>query len=102
MSQFDQMIATRGIPIMRRLFGDEAIYTRKNGAVISTWVMLATDLGFAGQRDIRPETVRSVELPVADLLTDPQPGDQVTFKAQTYRVDQLLDNDGEFYRVAIR
>lgn len=102
MSQFDAILAQQGIPIMRRLFGDEAVYTRKDGVEISTWVMLKTDIGFAGQRDIRPETVQSVEIPIADLVIDPQPGDHVTFKGQTYRVDQLLDNDGDFYRVAIR
>lgn len=102
MSQFDQIMATRGIPVMRRVLGDEAVYTRKNGSTINTWVMLTTTLGFAGQRDIRPEIVQSVEIPITDLVSDPQPGDQITVKNVTYRVDQLLDNDGDFYKVAIR
>lgn len=102
MSQFDNILVSQGVPIMRQVFGEEALYTRKDGSEVATWVMPSTDLGFAGQRNIRAETQLSVEIPVADLVIDPQPGEHVTFKSKTYVVDQLLDNDGLFFKVAIR
>lgn len=102
MSRFDVILATDGLPILRQMFGEDAVYTRRAGVQINTWVIHKTDLGFAGQRNIQAETALSVEIPVADLLTDPQPGDSVLFLNRTYRVDQLLDNDGLFYRIAIR
>ena len=102
MSQFNTLFAAQGTPVLRQMFGEAATYTRLNGSQISTWVMTDTALGFSGQRNIRAETQLTAELPVTDLLTDPQPGEFITHNGKTYRVDQLLDNDGDFYRVAIR
>lgn len=95
------MTAT-GKPALRAAFGHDATFTPKaTGAAVATWVMPATDLGFAGQFGERAETLSRVELPVSDV-PEPQPGDAVAYGGKTYRIDQLLDRDEWFYTVAVR
>lgn len=102
MNLLDRVMQHSGKPALRRAFGHDAVYTPvATGAGINTWLMPGTDLEYAGQFSQRAETRYIAQLPLSDI-PEPQPGDGVVYSGHTRQVAQLIDNDGLFYKVALR
>lgn len=101
MSQLDDIMATVGMPAFRRVLGDDATYTPVAGDPVMTWVRFRHDSELVGQYGPRPESRLTAQLPVADV-PEPQPGDSLTAKGKTYRVDQVISRNDLFVEVAIR
>ena len=101
MSQLDDIMTSVGLPALQKYMGDPATYTPAGGSPVSTWAMLGYEPAPFGQYVGITEIHRSAELPAADV-PDPQPGDVLVVKGLTYRIDQLISNDGLLVKVAIR
>ncbi len=101
MSQFDDLMATTGMPSFRRVLGDDATYTPVAGDPVATWCIFRHDSDLVGQYGERLESRLTAQLPVADV-PEPQPGDSLTVGGKTYRIDQVARRDGLFVEVAIR
>lgn len=100
MSQLDDIMTNVGMPAFRRVLGDDATYTSSSGTV-STWAILSFGANLVGFHGEWLEARAVADLPVADVPT-PAPGDSLTVKGVTYRIDQALDRSDLFVRVAIR
>lgn len=103
MSRFDEIMQTIGMPAFRRNLGDDAVYTPAfvlpaEPQPVTTWAMLDESTEEVGGRS---ETRLTAELPKSDV-PHPQPGDKLTVKGNTYRIDQAIASDGRFVKVAIR
>lgn len=101
MSQFDDLMAGAGLPAFRRVLGDDATYTPVAGDPVATWCIFRHDSDLVGQYGERLESRLTAQLPVADV-PEPQPGDSLTAKGKTYRVDQVISRNDLFVEVAIR
>jgi hypothetical protein len=101
MSLLDSIFTNVGMPIFHRIFGDAAIYTHGTAAPIATWAIINRSAENVGQFGERLENRITAQLP-ASGISSPQPGDTLTVGAVTYRIDQMLDNDGLFVTVALR
>lgn len=101
MSQFDDLMASAGMPAFRRVLGDDATYTPAGGEPVATWCIFRHNSELVGQYGERLESRLTAQLPVADV-PEPQPGDNLTVGGKTYRIDQAARRDGLFVEVAIR
>ncbi len=101
MSLFDTIMATVGMPAIRRVLGDDATYTPVAGDPVATWCIFRHDSDLVGQYGERLESRLTAQLPVADV-PEPQPGDSLIAKGKTYRIDQVIGRDAQFVEVAIR
>lgn len=106
MSLLDTLMQTAALPAFRRVMGDDAVYTPAytppaEPAPVATWAMLNRGLAAVGDYGERMERRLTVQLPKADV-SDPQPGDTLTIGATTYRLDQVVADDGFLIEVAIR
>lgn len=102
MSQLDAIMAADGLPALRAVFGDDATYTpQATGMPITTWGVLAPNLGYVGQYAERAESRLVAQLPVT-AIPEPQPGDRLIIRGGTYTVAQLLDQSLYLYKVALR
>jgi hypothetical protein len=106
MSQLDTIMTQAGLPALRRVFGDTAVYTPPytppaEPEPVSTWVILRKAGDLVGQYAPRLETRLTARLPVADV---PRPliGSTLTVNSATYRIDQIPDEDAYFVTVALR
>lgn len=101
MSVLDRVFANIGMPIFKRIFGDPAIYVPAFGAQKATWAIInrgADNVGLFGER---LENRITAQLPASEIPS-PQPGDALIANDVTYRIDQMIDNDGLFVTVALR
>lgn len=101
MSLLDTIMATRGMPALRRVLGDDATYTPASGSPVATWAIIKRGSAFVGQYGEMLENRITAQLPKA-AVPDPQPGDSLTVGSKTYRIDQVVNDDGLFVEVAIR
>ncbi len=106
MSRFADLMSNTGLPALRRVFGDNATYTPAytppaEPAPVTTWAILTTEAAFVGQYGERVEQRLAAELPKA-AVGIPQPGDTLAIGANSYRVDQVITDDGFMVKVAIR
>lgn len=101
MSRLDDIMATRGMPALRRVLGDDATYTQAGGDPVATWAIINRGSALVGQYGERLENRITAQLPKADA-PDPQPGDSLTVGSKNYRIDQFVNDDGLFVEVAIR
>lgn len=106
MSQFADLMTQTGLPLLRKVFGDDAIYTPATTppaqpAPVTTWALLTQGSAFVGQYGERMETRMLAEMPKAAVGT-PQPGDSLTIGTTTYRIDQVTADDGLMITVALR
>lgn len=106
MSQLDTIMTQAGLPALRRVLGDDAVYTPPYAppaepAPVSTWVMLRKGSDLVGQYAPRVETRLTAQLPVADV---PRPliGSTLTINSVTYRIDQIPEETAYFVTVALR
>ena len=64
MSLFDTIMATAGLPAIRRVLGDEVTYTPEFGDPVSTWAIFSKISEYAGQYEDRLETRDVAKLPL--------------------------------------
>jgi len=106
MSRLDTIMQTIGMPALRRNLGDAAVYTPAfappaEPQPVTTWAILNRSSAPVGEFGERMENRLTAQLPKTDV-PDPQPGDSLTVGGKTYRIDQTVNDDGLFVKVAIR
>ena len=100
MSQLDDIMTSVGLPALQKYMGDSATYTPAGGSPVSTWAMMGTSVELVGQYSPVAETRKSAALPIADV-PDPRVGASLVVNGVTYRVGQILANDGYTVTVAL-
>jgi len=101
MSLFDTIMATAGMPAIRRVLGDEATYTPEFGGPVSTWAIFSKISEYAGQYEDRLETRDVAKLPVADVPR-PVAGGTLTVGSTVYRIGKVTDINKRFATVLIK
>jgi hypothetical protein len=106
MSQLDTIMATAGLPALRRVLGDEAVYTPPytppaEPAPVNTWAVLRKDSALVGQYGERLEARQTAQLPAAEV-PHPVIGSTLTVASVPYRIDQVMDETAYFVTVALR
>lgn len=81
--------------------GDAMTYYPIGGVPISGHGMIRFDVERVGAESYITELVNTVEWPRA-LFSDPQRGDELTIRGQTYRVESREKDNGIFIRVVVR
>lgn len=106
MSLLDTIMTQTGLPALRRVFGDDAVYTPPYTAPaepepVTTWAILRKASDLVGQYTPRLEARLIAQLPVADV---PRPliGSTLTVHSITYRIDQVAEETAYFVTVALR
>ena len=106
MSQLDTIMTQTGLPALRRVFGDAAVYTPPytppaEPEPVSTWVILRKASDLVGEFGERFESRLTAQLPLTDI---PQPmiGSTLTIGATVYRIDQVIEQTAYFSTVALR
>lgn len=100
MSRFDTIMANVGLPALRKQLGDDAVYTPPGGSPVATWAMMSASIELVGQYSPVAETRKSAALPIADV-PDPRVGAALVVNGSTYRVGQVIANDGYTVTVAL-
>ncbi|MFZ4792336.1 MAG: head-tail joining protein [Candidatus Competibacteraceae bacterium] len=106
MSQLDAVMAQAGLPALRRVLGDAAVYTPPYTAPalpapVSTWAMLRKGSTLVGQYSDRLETRLTAQLPTAEV-PHPVIGATLTINSVSYRIDQVQEETAYFITVALR
>ncbi len=106
MSQLDAIMTQTGLPALRRVLGDDAVYTPPytppaKPAPVTTWALLRTGADLVGQYTPRLETRLTAQLPVADVPR-PMIGATLTVNSATYRIDQVMEETAYLITVALR
>lgn len=105
MSLLDTIMAQTGLPALRRVFGDAAVYTPPytppaKPAPVNTWAMLQKSSAQVGDFGERFEPRLTAQLPLAEI---PQPviGSTLTVNSTTYRIEQLMEQTDYFITVVL-
>lgn len=100
MSRLDDIMTNVGLPALRKQLGDDAVYTPPGGSPVATWAMMSASMELVGQYSPVAEPRATAELPVADV-PDPKIGASLVVNGSTYRVGQVIANDGYTYTVTV-
>lgn len=100
MSRLDDLMTRIGLPALRKQIGDDATYTPPGGSPVTTWAMMSTTMELVGQYSPVAETRHAAALPIADV-PDPRVGASLAVNGTTYRVGQVIANDGYTVTVAL-
>lgn len=100
MSRFDSIMTHVGLPALRKQIGDDAVYTPPGGEPVATWAMMGTSVELVGQYSPVAETRKSAALPIADV-PEPRVGASLVVNGVTYRVGQIIANDGYTVTVSL-
>lgn len=99
MSQFDAIMASAGIPALKRVFGDPVTITHGSTTRTVT-AIIEPELRYVGDVVDLPETAWRLQCAVADWA-EPQRGDRVLWKGENYQVDRLEPTATDAYMITL-
>lgn len=106
MSQLDAIMTQTGLPALRRVFGDDAVYTPPytppaEPAPVNTWAIPRKGSDLVGQYNERLEARQTAQLPIAEI-PHPVIGATLTLQSASYRIDMVMGETAYFVTVALR
>lgn len=98
-------MAAAGLPALRRVFGDPAIYTPPytppaEPDPVDTWAIIRHGDVINGEYGLLNEPATTARLPVADV-PNPKIGASLVVNSTTYRITRIAARTGYFTQVVL-